>query len=128
MEHPVSVPEIKAVRLKLGEIIRAAQIQKAERRGPRRYKQVYIVDLSQLSISSRAASALAGRRRETPPSTPVEEAPTAPRRARTPPDRRSLMGSSKCREMAKSIIGGAGDCFPSLTKRPVSSRGLVLMC
>ena len=41
-----------SVGMKTMEAVRAAQIVASEKRGPRRYKQVYIIDLSQCSLSS----------------------------------------------------------------------------
>ena len=52
VDHPVTPEEAKVIRMKTMEAIRAAQIVASETRGPRRYKQVYIIDLSQLSLSS----------------------------------------------------------------------------
>lgn len=52
VDHPVSPEEANKIRLKTMEVIRATQTRSAEARGPRRYKQVYIIDLSQISLSS----------------------------------------------------------------------------
>ena len=52
VDHPVTPEEANKIRLKTMEAVRAAQTRACEARGPRRYKQVYIIDLSQLSLSS----------------------------------------------------------------------------
>ena len=52
VDVPVSEDDAKAIRLKTMEAIRCAQIRACERRGPQRYKQVYIVDLGAVSLTS----------------------------------------------------------------------------
>ena len=52
VDFPVSTEGAAAIRMKIMEAIRAAQIRANEARGPQRYKQVYIIDLGQLSITS----------------------------------------------------------------------------
>ena len=52
VEGGLTSEECKACRMKTMEAIRAAQIKSCETRGPRRYKQVYVIDLSQLSVTS----------------------------------------------------------------------------
>ena len=52
VDHPVTPDEAKLIRLKTMEEIRALQIRAGETRGAQRYKQVFIIDLSQLSLSS----------------------------------------------------------------------------
>ena len=48
----LTVDEAKVLRMKTLEAIRAAQIRACETRGPRRYKNVYVMDLSKLSTMS----------------------------------------------------------------------------
>jgi len=52
VDDGLTTDECKNCRMKTMEAIRAAQIKSCEQRGPRRYKQVYIIDLSELSVSS----------------------------------------------------------------------------
>jgi len=51
-DHPLSPDEAKQIRCKVMEAIRALQTRATEKRGLRRYKQVYVLDLSEISISS----------------------------------------------------------------------------
>ena len=51
-ENEETSPPSCSVGMKTMEAVRAAQIVASEKRGPRRYKQVYIIDLSQCSLSS----------------------------------------------------------------------------
>ena len=52
----LTVDEAKVLRMKTLEAIRAAQIRACETRGPRRYKNVYVMDLSKLSTTSLSSS------------------------------------------------------------------------
>ena len=51
-DHPVTPDEAKQIRCKVMEAVRALQTQSCEARGARRYKQVYILDLSEISLGS----------------------------------------------------------------------------
>ncbi|CAH0368054.1 unnamed protein product [Pelagomonas calceolata] len=54
----LTVDEAKVLRMKTLEAIRAAQIRACETRGPRRYKNVYVMDLSKLSTMSMSSSSV----------------------------------------------------------------------
>lgn len=52
VDHPLSVDEAKAIRMKMMEAVRLLQTQATAERGPRRYKQVYIIDLADVSLGT----------------------------------------------------------------------------
>jgi len=52
VERGVTPESARRCRLKTMEAIRCAQIRAVERRGPRRYKQIYVIDLAGISIAS----------------------------------------------------------------------------
>jgi hypothetical protein len=54
----LTVDEAKVLRMKTLEAIRAAQIRACETRGPRRYKNIYVMDLSKLSTMSMSSSSV----------------------------------------------------------------------
>eukprot|EP00630_Chrysocystis_fragilis_P004453 CAMPEP_0197394796 /NCGR_PEP_ID=MMETSP1165-20131217/6117_1 /TAXON_ID=284809 /ORGANISM="Chrysocystis fragilis, Strain CCMP3189" /LENGTH=293 /DNA_ID=CAMNT_0042920533 /DNA_START=18 /DNA_END=899 /DNA_ORIENTATION=- len=52
VDHPVTVDEAKAIRMKMMEAVRLMQTKATEERGPRRYKQVYIIDCGEVSLGT----------------------------------------------------------------------------
>mmetsp|Transcript_12141 Transcript_12141/g.16429 ORF Transcript_12141/g.16429 Transcript_12141/m.16429 type:complete len:306 (+) Transcript_12141:39-956(+) len=50
VEHPVSTDEATAIRMKTMEAIRITQTNISIKRGTKRYKQVYIIDLAEVSL------------------------------------------------------------------------------
>ncbi|KAJ8600485.1 hypothetical protein CTAYLR_004478 [Chrysophaeum taylorii] len=52
VEYPLTPDEAKAVRMKCMEGIRLLQARASKERGPRRYKQVYVIDLAEVSLGT----------------------------------------------------------------------------
>lgn len=52
VDHPVSLEEAQAIRMKVMEVVQQVQAQRSLARGVRRYKQIYILDLAHVSLAS----------------------------------------------------------------------------
>lgn len=58
VDHPVSLEEAQAIRMKVMEVVQQVQAQRSLARGVRRYKQIYILDLAHVSLAHKSGVSL----------------------------------------------------------------------